>query len=107
MAPTLSQTIVFAAVTLCLISDSYSKKHDKPFDRSMINFQTGIDFGSTFAGGMTYDKVQNRLFLTGGTYARGFFLPDSSSYQIRGKMNSDCFFINNNNKIIFNELICY
>jgi hypothetical protein len=57
----------------------------------MMNFQTGIDFGSTFAGGMTYDKVQNRLFLTGGTYARGFFLPESSSYHIKGTMNSDCF----------------
>ena len=92
MAPTLSQAWLFVACTLCSFTASHSKKHDKPFDRSMINFQTGIDYGSTFAGGLTYDKVQNRLFLTGGTYARGFFLPESSSYQIKGKMNSDCFF---------------
>ena len=92
MAPTLYQAGLFVVFTLCLFGVSHSKKHDKPFDRSMINFQSGIDFGSTFAGGMTYDKEQNRLFLTGGTYARGFFLPESSSYQIKGNMNSDCFF---------------
>lgn len=92
MAPTLAQTCLFIACTLCSFRMSHSKKHDKPLDRSMINFQSGIDFGSTFAGGMTYDKIHNRLFLTGGTYARGFFLPDSSSFDVKGKMNSDCFF---------------
>ena len=92
MTPTLSKSCILVVTTLCLINESYSKKHDKPFDRSMINFQTGIDFGSTFAGGMVYDKVQNRLFLTGGTYARGFFLPESSPLQMKEKINSDCFF---------------
>jgi hypothetical protein len=85
--------IGFIALSLaCSLSATQAKKVAKPLDKNMINFQTGIDLGSTFAGGMTYDKTHNRLFLTGGTYARGFFLPAANAYNIHGEMNSDCFF---------------
>lgn len=59
----------------------------------MINFQSGIDLGSTFAGGMTFDKLHNRLFLTGATYARGFFQPETRMLDLDGEVNSDCFFV--------------
>lgn len=62
-------------------------------DKNMINFQSGIDLGSTFAGGMTFDKQHNRLFLTGSTYARGFFQPEATMLNIDGEINSDCFFV--------------
>jgi hypothetical protein len=92
MAPTISQLFLVAISVANSVRISHSSKHERPVDKHMINFQTGIDLGSTFAGGMTYDKTSNRLFLTGGTYARGFFLPDTRSYDIKGEMNSDCFF---------------
>jgi len=59
----------------------------------MFNFQSGIDLGSTFAGGITFDKQHNRLFLTGGTYARGFFQPETPMLNLDGEINSDCFFV--------------
>jgi hypothetical protein len=60
---------------------------------TMINLQTGIDLGSTFAGGMTFDKEHNRLFLTGGTYARGLFLPEANYFHMKEQINSDCFLV--------------
>lgn len=40
-----------------------------------------------------FDKSNNQVFLTGGTYARGFFVPEASSYELQQQMNSDCFFV--------------
>jgi hypothetical protein len=58
----------------------------------MINLQTGVDLGSSFVGGITFDKDKNRLFVTGGTYARGFFEPEYEEINYRNEANSDCFF---------------
>lgn len=63
----------------------------------MIRFQSGVDVGSTFAGGLTYDPVHHRVYLTGGTYARGFFRPEALWNRARlfndSAMNSDCFLL--------------
>jgi len=83
------QRITAVALSVaCTVSASTSN-----IDTTMINFQSGIDLGSTFAGGMTYDEQNNRLFLTGGTYARGFFQPEARSLSLDGDINSDCFFV--------------
>jgi len=81
------QRITAALSIACTLSTAIS------IDKNMINFQSGIDLGSTFAGGMTYDKQHNRLFLTGSTYARGFFQPEATTLDFDGEINSDCFFV--------------
>lgn len=83
----------YISLSIAFLSFSAAKKHDKPLDPHMFNFQSGIDFGSTMAGGMTFDKEHNRLYLTGGTYARGFFTPETSYIGEEIERNSDCFFV--------------
>lgn len=76
------------ALAACLMAASSLAESNELF-----SFQTGIDMGSSYAGGLTYDKTNHRLFLTGGTYARGFFVPESRGFDFDGKVNSDCFFV--------------
>ena len=57
------------------------------FDPDNINaIQTGPDVGPSYAGGMTYDRNTNSLFITGATY--GAF----SGPGIHPKTTSSCFF---------------
>jgi hypothetical protein len=85
---TLSKLVV---ASMLVVSCGSVGTHDG-IDHSMISFQTGVDYGSSFAGGAAFDKVKNRLFLTGGTYARGFFYPEANENGVKHvQVNSDCF----------------
>lgn len=84
---------VLLSSTTTIATAQTTTTHDNDDRSSWVNFQTGIDYGSTFAGGMVFDRDQNRVFVTGGTYARGFFEPEASAFEIQQHINSDCFYV--------------